>query len=451
MANKETKLSIIIEARNKAEQALGAVANDLDAVSKSNANIIKSMKTIGAVGAGAFAGISAFVGFAVKSAGAAQVALATMDATLKAMGKTADGAKEKILEYSKSVVRLGFDDEAAAVSVTKLFQVTGDLNKAMNLNNIAMDLARSKNMELADASRLITMVLSGNARALKEYGIELDETKTPMEALTQLQGMLAGQAEGFATTLPGQLQVVSESFDNLKQAVGDRFAPALQSILDMLTPLIEKTTLWIEKNPELTKWLIIAAAAISLLMAVMYPLAVILPQLATAYGVLTVAIQGVTLAGTIAAAKFLALVGVLALGAVGIYDVATHWQDAWDIITIAVAESANFIQSLVEAISNSIISMINVVVRSINSLLSSLASIPKIGSQFKKLQMKELDPIKFERYDTGTIYNEMMNRPSTPTKTGTVLNFMGNTFLDKDSAEKIGDLIMKQLQFSNSL
>lgn len=167
-----------------------------------------------------------------KGAAEAETSLARVDSTLKAMGSAAQENRQKILQLADATVKLGFDDEAAAESITKLYQRTGDLTKANELNNLAMDLARAKNVDLATATNLVGQVLSGNGRVLKQYGIELDETKTPLEALGQLHDQVSGQAAAFADTTQGRMLTLSESFSNLRDKIGFALNESLKPFID---------------------------------------------------------------------------------------------------------------------------------------------------------------------------------------------------------------------------
>lgn len=557
MASKDTKLNIIVDAQDKTASGFASLKKQLDITKVSVEGVSGAMKTAGTGGVVALTGLTAFFAKSVQSYGQTQLAIANVDATLKAMEKTTktivtgttelagalkltgtdaqltknkieslnlkiseqeqslkklkraykdgdiskkefnlkekqiensieanriainkfssalketdtktisttktitgmgmtfDEAKNKIIEASKSVLRLGFDDETAALSITKLFQVTGDLNKAMELNTLAMDLARSKNIGLEEASRMVTLVLAGNGRALKEYGIVLDETKTPMEALAQLQGMVAGQAESATSSITVQNQILKESFANLQDEVGERLVPLLSSLLEKVTPYVEKLTEWIDKNPQLTEQIFLVGTALTAVVAVMLPLGIALPAivstitaLATGFGLVAGAL------GTTA----MPLIGIIALlGIVGVtaFKIAQQWQDAWDVITIAVAFTANKIQVIIEKIMSYIVDSVNWLINKVNSLISKLEKVPILGKKFSGMKLDTFDQFQMQRFDTGAIYNNMMERPASKTLGDTILNITGNTFMsDEDSAEKIGDMIMSRLRLSNAL
>lgn len=192
------------------------------------------------VGGAAVAG-AALVGFLVssgKAAADAQVAMARVNATLKTMGDAALKNKDAILKAADAVTRLGFDDEDAAESITKMYQRTGNLTKAIQLNNLAMDLARAKNIDLLDAANLVGQVLSGNGRVLKQYGIEISDSLPPLEALKVLQKQVAGQAAEFSGTFQGQMEILSVNFQNIKEVIGS-------ALIDALMPFIQQFTTWL--------------------------------------------------------------------------------------------------------------------------------------------------------------------------------------------------------------
>lgn len=266
------------------------------------------------------------LGLMVKGAADAQVAAAKVNSMLATMGEKGAEAKAGILEAAKAAVKLGFDDEAAAESITRLFQRTGDLNKAMRLNQIAMDLSRNKNLDLVSASNMVGMVLSGNAKVLKQYQIDLKDTATPMEALDELQKKLATSAATFADTAQGKLLALKESWSNVSDAIGDKLLPVLTQLLDKMLPVLERINVWIEKNPELTEKIVLFTGAVG--------------GLLLGLGALWPIMQGIIAAFTILKAIVIAVgfvIGALSIPVVAIgtaivglgllvYELVTHWE-----------------------------------------------------------------------------------------------------------------------------
>lgn len=233
---KTEELKVVISAENKTQKAFNEVKKQTNILQKDVSGFVKGLLGLGAAGATAF---GAFAVSAVKGAADAEASLARVDTILKTMGESALENREALLQQAAAAVKLGFDDEAAAESLAKLYQRTNDLTKATELNNLAMDLARAKSIDLESASRLVGMVMSGNARALKEFGIEIDETLPPMAALGVLQEKVAGQSEAFADTFQGKMMQMAEATSNLKDAFGG-------ALIEGLDPFVEKMNIWIQ-------------------------------------------------------------------------------------------------------------------------------------------------------------------------------------------------------------
>lgn len=198
---------------------------------------------LGAVIAGAFAidkikdfGVASFNAFADAEASGAKV-----NAILATMGKQGEAAKGAIEKVSQAALKLAFDDEDAAESMAKLFQVTKDTTKAQELQAVAMDLARGKGIELSDATRIVTLMLAGNTKELKALGVAVSDTATPLENLAIVQKQYAGQAEAYANTTKGALDKLSNAYENLQESVGsllaEAFTPLISKMADFLSTL----------------------------------------------------------------------------------------------------------------------------------------------------------------------------------------------------------------------
>lgn len=233
----ETKVGILVEVKDKATATLGNIQSKLNSFGSSFEKVAK----ISAVAIAATAtAVVAFGVSAVKAFAGAEVQMARFNTMVKNVPGNTKAMTDQLLKAADAAVKLGFDDEDAANSLANLYQRTHDVSKAMELNNFAMDLARAKNISLEEASRAVSMVLSGNAKALKEYGIELDETKTPMQGLAEAQKVLTGQAAAYADTIQGKLEIMGIQWTNLKENIGGVFAPVVTSALGMVMGWVEK-------------------------------------------------------------------------------------------------------------------------------------------------------------------------------------------------------------------
>lgn len=246
----------------KVEQSLGGFANEakkvqaeMSGMQRISASVSSGFKSLGtnvssalatmgktvAIGAAAAGAALVKMGVdSVKAASEAQVEMARFEATLKTMGKAGEEAKESILALSQANIQLGFDDEETANSMAYLLQRTNDLTQATELNGLAMELARAKNMSLSEASKMVGMVLSGNGRVLKQYGIDIKESATPLEALADLQTKVAGQSKAFAQTYAGAMAILKVSIQNVQETVGEQLLPVLADLATRALPFITK-------------------------------------------------------------------------------------------------------------------------------------------------------------------------------------------------------------------
>ncbi len=296
----------------------------VSAVDKASATFKKI--SVGSLALGA--GITGALALMVKGAAEAQVSMAKIDATLGTMGAAGKNAKAGILEAANAAVKLGFDDEAAAESITNLFQRTGDLTQATKLNAIAMDLSRKTGMDLGAASKSVGMVLSGNGKILKQYGIDLNEAGTPAQALDELQKKLAGSAAAYADTLPGKLDRLKESWSNVSDAIGEKLIPVLTQVLDAMMPVIDAVQKWMNDNPTLTATLVKIVAAAGILLTVLGSLGLIIGPITTAIGFLSAAGTALGVVLTFLAANPIVLI-IAAIVAIGfaIYELIKHWDE----------------------------------------------------------------------------------------------------------------------------
>ncbi len=327
MADTTTKLSIIIDAQNKADATFKQINDQMKSTSDRMQNIADVSKKVAAVGAVAFAAISGVIYTTVKAATEAQAKMAQFNATLDTMGKKGMQAKDALLDASKAAIKLGFDDEDTANSLAKLYQRTGDVTDAIKLNSLAMDLARAKNIDLESASKLVTLALSGSGRALLQYGIIIKDSATPLEALSILQEKVGGQANAFADTFAGKMAIMKVETDNLKESIGNSLLPVLTDLLKKIEPVITKVTEWIEKNPKLTEGLLLGGLALTGIITALGTIGFVLPSIIAG-------VSGVGAAFGLLAGPVGIVIGLLAVISTSIFFMVKNWKGAMEELSI---------------------------------------------------------------------------------------------------------------------
>lgn len=187
--------------------------------------------------AGAFIVADKALSFLADAANAAReedAAIATLTQSIQANDKAWDGnidAVEKVIESRQD---LAFADDAQRQSIQGLVAITGDLDKALELNRTAMDLARLRNIDLTTASDILGRVYGGNTGILSRYGIVLEKGATSTEALAKIQEMAAGQAEAYAETSQGQAEKLQIAWDNMQEDLGTALLPLLDELVETM-------------------------------------------------------------------------------------------------------------------------------------------------------------------------------------------------------------------------
>ncbi len=248
----------VFEIKAIADQAIakfGEVNKELDKMSKeadtASGKISGLDKASKVATAGLLAMGAAFVGFAafgIKEANEAEQALNKLGVTLSNFGVNTPKVRKEIEDLTGSYVDLGFGGEEAAAGFDVLFRSTGDLEASQKLLATSADLARVKNISLADASSIVAKANQGSAKAFKEMGIELDTTLPRAQMLekgmSELSAKIGGQATAYTKTFAGQLAVTKEKFADVAETLGTTLMPYLKGFLD----LISKTTEFVKRN-----------------------------------------------------------------------------------------------------------------------------------------------------------------------------------------------------------
>lgn len=153
----------------------------------------------------------------VKAFREEQQAVRNFQKTVKAMGAPIGKANKALDLMADRAVNLGFDDGDLIMGMDMFVRKTGDIEKATRLNALAMDIARAKNISLADAQRQVDQIYNGSARVLKAYGIE---GRKGMEAVEAARRVERGKAAAWARKHPMEV-LLGKVSDNFADVVGN--------------------------------------------------------------------------------------------------------------------------------------------------------------------------------------------------------------------------------------
>lgn len=140
---------------------------------------------------------------------------------------------------------LAFTDDDIRASLGRLLPFTKDVNEAIRLNAMAMDLARARGMGLEEAASLVAKAYSGQATALRRAGIAITNTKDSTKALAELQQQVFGQAEDYAETTEGTFQSLQIQLDEVVEQIGYELLPTVKDFAEYaktdLVPAVKET------------------------------------------------------------------------------------------------------------------------------------------------------------------------------------------------------------------
>jgi hypothetical protein len=282
-----------IRGLSKTISGLGSVAGKVGGILKTGLKV--GFAALAGVITGAGAALVKFTKDAIEGAAAE----AKVVSVLKARGLA---TKENIAAMEamvKSGERLAFSGDDIRGSLQTATQFTNNFAKAQKIATVAQDLARSKNISLERATTLVGKAFSGNGKALKNYGINLEKTISTTEkknkvdeygnkvtvdvvkktkeavkgqkALDAILGSVGGTAKTYATTTQGAIQAAGIAIQQAGERAVAPFIPIINELLDIFftkgLPIIDAVSGaiagFIEKNKELISTVIQTAVGIA--------------------------------------------------------------------------------------------------------------------------------------------------------------------------------------------
>ena len=155
--------------------------------------------------------------------------------TTKATNATIASTEKYI---SKQQLTYGIADTKLRPALANLARATGDVGKAQELTNLAMDISVATGKDLETVSLTLGKAYNGNFGALTKLGIPLDAAIKKSGDFNLVQGELSRLFGGAATentkTYAGQLAIVTERFNEIKEGIGVKLIPVLKRLLEQV-------------------------------------------------------------------------------------------------------------------------------------------------------------------------------------------------------------------------
>jgi hypothetical protein len=206
-----------------------------------------NLKKYGKMAAGAFVAAGAAAGAYAIKIGIEGVQAAIEDEKsqkllAKALQNTTNATDSQIASTEKYItatqLRYGVSDVKLRASLSNLARATGDVTKAQELNNLAVDIAAGTGRDLETVSLTLAKAYNGNIGALTKLGIPLDEnikkTKDFNVVQDELVRLFGGSAAANTETYSGQLAILTERWGEMKESLGVKLLPKLKELLEIV-------------------------------------------------------------------------------------------------------------------------------------------------------------------------------------------------------------------------
>ena len=231
------KLSLLADVQkflagmDKADNATKGFSSQIGKYSKAMA---KSFAIAGAA-AGAYA-----IKIGIDGAKAAVEDEASQRQLAEALRNTTNATDAQIKStedyISKQQLAFGVADTKLRPALANLARATGDVGKAQQLTNLAMDISAATGRDLETVSLTLSKAYNGNIGALTKLGIPLDDVIKKSGDFNLVQGELArlfgGAAKANTETYAGQLAIVTERTAELKESIGVALLPTMKTLLE---------------------------------------------------------------------------------------------------------------------------------------------------------------------------------------------------------------------------
>ena len=234
------QVNATISARDAASKNIKKVNSALGTLGNTASQIGADFRKVALGIAGVAAGVGAFTVSAIKGAAADEAATAKLTAALKARKLGTDSVLAAVERQIIAGQKLAFTDDEVRASIEASTRFTKNYSQATKIQNVAMELARSTGMSLADATIAVGKAYQGNGgKLLKTLGINAKVVKG-QAALNAILGKTKGSAAAYADTLEGSFSVVSIQAAELKEQFGAAFLPAVTKLFKGLAPYMDR-------------------------------------------------------------------------------------------------------------------------------------------------------------------------------------------------------------------
>ncbi len=153
-------------------------------------------------------------------------------------------------EQTQTSLAFGVTDDELRPSLERLARATGSLQKAQELQTVAIDVAAGSGKSLEAVTNAMAKAAEGNTASLGKLGVGLTSAQLKTMSMEQITAKLAdtfeNQASVKADTFAGKMARLQIAFDEGKETVGafilDAITPMVETIVNQVIPAISDFT-----------------------------------------------------------------------------------------------------------------------------------------------------------------------------------------------------------------
>ncbi len=303
MADNELLIKINADAKNATKA--------FDDVKSKSEDLENKLADVAKISAVAFAAFSAEVFLSVKAFGEAEQATRTLNNALQNQGiftqELADTYKQYAVEVQNAT---GLDDDAITGAQATAQAYLGQTKITKELTQAIADFAEFKKIDLATSAELLSKTIGTETNALARQGLQFSETATEADKYAKVIEFVNLKAGGLAASANeglGGIRGLQTAFGNFQEAIGARFAPIIETVIQKLTGFFQ----FLERNPALTDLVVSVLAAVGVISA----LGIAIPLAVSAFTTFTAVMAAFGVASNVALAGIPILIAAIVTGA----------------------------------------------------------------------------------------------------------------------------------------
>ena len=204
----------------KAVQKFGATSTT--SLAKADAAFSRTQKLLagGFVGGVAFSFGEQALRSIIGASSDAERILGQTKVALEATGQSWAVYGKQIENAVQSQSKLGFDDEELLKTFSLFVRQTNNVGEALKENNLAMDVARGRFIDLASAAAIVNKAALGQAGSLRRIGIDAKNGATGVELLRLLTEKYGGAAKAASKDSATSFDRFRVATENAQEALG---------------------------------------------------------------------------------------------------------------------------------------------------------------------------------------------------------------------------------------